>query len=228
TPVPDADRADRLDGWKQIAVYLQRGVRTVRRWEREEGLPVHRHVHRVLGSVYAFKSEIDLWQRADRALAVVRESPNALAEAASRSQSIAVLPFTNLSTDPDNAYFADGLTDEITADLSKVRALRVTSRTSAMTFKGTAKDCKTIARELGVRYVLEGSVRRAGRRLRITAQLVDASTDHHLWADKYDGDVEDVFAFQERLARVIVDALKLDLSADEDRRLGEHPIGSLP
>jgi non-specific serine/threonine protein kinase len=97
-----------------------------------------------------------------------------------------------------------------------------------MTFKGTGKDCKTIARELGVRYVLEGSVRRAGGRLRITAQLVDASTDHHLWADKYDGDVEDVFAFQERLARVIVDALKLELSADEERRLGEHAIGSLP
>ena len=155
-------------------------------------------------------------------------SPAAGKPSLAAEKSIAVLPFTNLSTDPENEYFADGLTDEVTADLSKVRALRVTSRTSAMTFKGTAKDCKTIARELGVRYVLEGSVRRAGRRLRITAQLVDASTDHHLWADKYDGGVEDVFAFQERLARVIVDALELELSADEARRLGERAIGSLP
>ena len=218
---------DRLDSWKEIAAYLRRGVRTVRRWETEEGLPVHRHVHHALGSVYAFRSEIDAWRQSER------RRPGALSRAAAQpsraaEKSIAVLPFTNLSTDPENEYFADGLTDEVTADLSKVRALRVTSRTSAMTFKGTAKDCKTIARALGVRYVLEGSVRRAGRRLRITAQLVDASTDHHLWADKYDGDVEDVFAFQERLARVIVDALKLELSADEDRRLAEHPIGSLP
>jgi TolB-like protein len=218
---------DRLDSWKEIAAYVRRGVRTVRRWETEEGLPVHRHVHRALGSVYAFKSEIDAWRQSERRRPAtpspVAGEPSPVAE-----KSIAVLPFTNLSTDPENEYFADGLTDEVTADLSKVRALRVTSRTSAMTFKGTAKDCKTIARELGVRYVLEGSVRRAGRRLRITAQLVDASTDHHLWADKYDGGVEDVFAFQERLARVIVDALELELSADEARRLGERAIGSLP
>ena len=138
-----------------------------------------------------------------------------------------MLPFTNRSTDRENEYFADGLTDEVTADLSKVRALRVTSRTSAMTFKGTAKDVKTIARELGVRYILEGSVRRAGSRLRITAQLIEASTDHHLWADNLDGSAEDVFAFQERLARVIVEALKLQLTADENRRLAERPIGNL-
>ena len=220
---------DRLDSWKEIAAYVRRGVRTVRRWENEEGLPVHRHVHRALGSVYAFKSEIDAWRQSGRrrpaaAAAVVPASPGTSGRFAGAEKSIAVLPFTNLSTDPENEYFADGLTDEVTADLSKVRALRVTSRTSAMRFKGTAKDCRTIARELGVRYILEGSVRRAGRRLRITAQLVDAGTDHHLWADKYDGDVEDVFAFQERLARVIVDALALELSADEDRRLAERPI----
>jgi tetratricopeptide (TPR) repeat protein len=96
-----------------------------------------------------------------------------------------------------------------------------------MALKDTAKDVKTIARELGVRYVLEGSVRRAGRRLRITAQLIDAATDDHLWADKYDGTVEDVFAFQEQLARVIVAALRLRLSPDEDRRLAERPVSNL-
>ena len=219
---------DRLDSWKEIAAYVRRGVRTVRRWEHEEGLPVHRHVHRSAGSVYAFKSEIDVWRQSERR----RPAPRAAAPARTETRrgaekSIAVLPFTNLSTDPENEYFADGLTDEVTADLSKVRALRVTSRTSSMTFKGTAKDARTIARELGVRYILEGSVRRAGSRLRITAQLIDASTDHHLWADKYDGSVEDVFAIQERLARVIVDALELQLTADEDRRLAERPIGNL-
>jgi TolB-like protein/thioredoxin-like negative regulator of GroEL len=218
---------DRLDSWKEIAAYLRRGVRTVRRWEREEGLPVHRHVHRVLGSVYAFKSEIDLWQRADRALAAARESPKPAPDAASRSQSIAVLPFLNLSTDPENAYFADGLTDEISADLSKVRSLRVISRTSSATFKGTTKDARTIARELGTRFLLEGSVRRADGRLRITAQLIDAEADTHLWAEKYDGSVEDVFAIQERIARVIVEALELRLSADEDRRLAQRGIDNV-
>jgi TolB-like protein len=221
---------DRLDSWKEIAAYVRRGVRTVRRWEREEGLPVHRHVHRALGSVYGFKSEIDAWRDSGRRRPA---APRASGPRGGRdpslgsAKSIAVLPFTNLSTDRENEYFADGLTDEITADLSRVRALRVTSRTSATTFKGTAKDVKTIARELGVRYILEGSVRRAGRRLRITAQLIDAGTDHHLWADNYDGSVEDVFAIQERLARVIVEALELQLSDEEDRRLAERPIGNL-
>jgi TolB-like protein/cytochrome c-type biogenesis protein CcmH/NrfG len=220
--------SDRLDSWKEIAAYLSRGVRTVRRWEHEEGLPVHRHVHKVLGSVYAFRSEIDAWRQTDSRRARARPAPPSDGETAIRPlKSIAVLPFTNLSVDPDNAYFADGLTDEVTADLSKVRTLRVISRTSSMAFKGTAKDVKTIARELGVRYVLEGSVRRAGGRLRITAQLIDAAADDHLWADKFDGAVEDVFAFQERLARTIVDALELRLSTDEERRLAERPIANL-
>jgi TolB-like protein len=220
---------DRLDSWKEIAAYLTRGVRTVRRWEREEGLPVHRHLHRVLGSVYAYKSEIEAWRQTGRR----RPAPSPSATAggseppAARIKSIAVLPFTNLSSDPENEYFADGLTDEVTADLSKVRALRVISRTSSMTFKRTTKDVKTIARELAVQYILEGSVRRAGRTLRITAQLIDAATDHHLWAHTYDGSVEDVFAIQARLARVIVEALELQLSADEDRQLTERPILNL-
>ena len=200
----------------------------MRRWEHEEGLPVHRHVHRVQGSVYAYRSEIDVWRKTEERHAALRSAADPGSALALRHlKSIAVLPFTNLSIDPENAYFADGLTDEVTADLSKVRALRVISRTSSMAFKDTSKDVKTIARELGVRYVLEGSVRRAGSRLRITAQLIDASTDNHLWADKFDGTVEDVFAFQERLARVIVEALELRLSTDEERRLAERPIANV-
>jgi TolB-like protein/thioredoxin-like negative regulator of GroEL len=216
---------DRLDSWKEIAAYLNRGVRTVRRWEAVEGLPVHRQLHRTQGSVYAFKSEIETWRKTAARQPVRR--PAAPGPARHPIKSIAVLPFTNLSTDPENAYFADGLTDEVTADLSKVRALRVISRTSAMTFKGSAKDVKTIAAELGVRYVLEGSVRRAGGWLRITARLIDASTDAHLWADKYDGPVADVFAFQERLARTIVGALEMRLSTDEERRLAERPVATV-
>ena len=220
---------DRLDSWKEIAAYLRRGVRTVRRWERDEGLPVHRHVHRVLGSVYAFKSEIDRWQqtggRRPATFTPARRRGRDLA--LGEVKSIAVLPFANLSADPENEYFADGLTDEVTADLSRMRALRVISRTSAMTFKRTTKDVSTIARELGVRYILEGSVRRAGDRLRVTAELIDAATDDHLWADKFDGSVEDVFAIQERLARVIVHALELRLTADEERRLADRPFADV-
>jgi TolB-like protein len=204
-------------------------VRTVRRWETEEGLPVHRHVHRTLGSVYAYKSEIDTWRRTRPA----RPRPRASADVQSGSaapgtrRSIAVLPFTNLSIDPDNAYFADGLTEELIADLSKVQLLRVISRTSSMVFKDSKQDVRTIARELGVQYVLQGSVRRAGKRLRISAQLIDPSRDDHLWAEHYDGTVEDVFAIQERLARLIVAALELRLSDDEQRRIAERPIPDL-
>lgn len=208
-------------------MYLNRSVRTVRRWEREEGLPVHRHLHRTLASVYAHKSELDAWRHGS--LRTPEPSPAKVFRAASaRTKSIAVLPFVNLSTDPENEYFADGLTDEVTTNLSKVRALRVISGTSSRTFRGTAKGAKTIAGELAVRYLLEGSVRRDGRRLRITAQLIDAMTDNHVWADTYDGTVEDVFAIQERIARVIVDALELRLTSDEEQRLAERPIDNLP
>src|SRR5439155_4289541 len=121
------------------------------------------------------------------------------------AKSIIVLPFENLSPDPDNQYFADGLTDEIIADLSKVRALRVISRTSAMQYRGTAKPIPAIAGEVNVRYALEGSVRRAGESLRITAQLIDARRDEHVWAEKYTGSIGDVFGIQEALSRSIVD-----------------------
>jgi TolB-like protein/Flp pilus assembly protein TadD len=139
-------------------------------------------------------------------------------------KSIVVLPFENLSPDPENAFFADGLTEELIADLSKVRALRVISRTSAMLLKGSQKDVPTIARELNVRYVLEGSVRRAGNSLRITAQLIEAANDAHLWAEKYSGTLEDVFDLQEQLSRSIVEALKVTLAPDEDRHLASRDI----
>jgi TolB-like protein len=219
---------DRLESWKEIAAYLNRGVRTVRRWETEEGLPVHRHVHRTLGSVYAYKSEIDVWRQTRPGRPAGPTPADGLRGAAAETMtSIAVLPFTNLSIDPENAYFADGLTEEVIADLSRVRRLRVISRTSSMVFKDTRKDLKTIARELGVRYVLQGSVRRAGSQLRISAQLIDASRDEHLWAENYDGTLEDVFTIQERLARLIVTALELRLTDAEQHHFTERPIRDL-
>jgi len=149
-----------------------------------------------------------------------RETPRTAREQAS----IVVLPFENLSPDPENAFFADGLTEEVITDLSQVRSLRVISRNSAMLLKGAKKETRTIGRELDVRYVLEGSVRRAGNALRIAAQLVDASTDTQLWAEKYTGALDDVFEIQERLSRTIVDALKVRLTPDEDRSLAARHL----
>jgi TolB-like protein len=139
-------------------------------------------------------------------------------------RSIIVLPFANLSPDADNAFFSDGLTEEIIADLAKVNALSVISRTSSMQLKGTTKDVRTIGRELGVQYVLEGSVRKAGASLRITAQLVDTATDAPLWSDKYSGTLDDVFEVQERVSREIVKALGVRLTSDEQRRLSARAI----
>ncbi|MFH0778392.1 MAG: protein kinase [Candidatus Eisenbacteria bacterium] len=141
-----------------------------------------------------------------------------------QEKSIVVLPFENLSPDPDQEYFSDGLTEEVISDLSNVRAVRVISRSSAMTFKGTKKKIPEIARELNVRYVLEGSVRKAGNSLRIAAQLIDAADDAHLWAEKYSGTLDDVFAIQEKVSLSIVDALKLKLTPDENRKIARRPI----
>jgi len=145
----------------------------------------------------------------------------------SETLSIAVLPFASLSGDAENDHFADGLTDEVITDLSMIRTLRVISRQSAMRLKGTDKDVQTIARELGVRYVLTGSVRRAGSNLRLTAQLVDAKADSPLWAEKFSGTLDDVFEIQEKLSRQIVDALRLRLTPAEDRRIAERPIADV-
>ena len=141
-------------------------------------------------------------------------------------KSIIVLPFENISADPKQDYFCDGMTEELISDLSKIHALRVISRTSSMMFKGTKKDLPTIAREVHVRYVLEGSVRKAGNNLRITAQLIDASTDAHLWAEKYGGTLDDIFDIQEKVSRSIADALRLKLTPEETERLIERPIPS--
>ena len=139
-------------------------------------------------------------------------------------KSIVVLPFDNMSPDPGDAYFSDGLTEEIITHLSYIRSLRVISRNSAMVLKGTQKSTRAIAEELDVQYVLEGSVRKAGDDLRITAQLIQAEEDEHLWAETYDGSMEDIFVIQEQTARSIVAALRLSLSTEEDQRLAERPI----
>ncbi|MCK4754508.1 MAG: hypothetical protein KAS58_04700, partial [Calditrichia bacterium] len=138
--------------------------------------------------------------------------------------SIVVLPFKDISPAGDNEYFSDGLTEEIIADLSRIRSLRVISRTSAMTLKGTDMDIRAIGEKLDIRYVLEGSVRKAGDERKITAQLNDAVGDAHIWVEEYNGTMEDVFDIQEKVSRSIVEALKIELNPSENRMIAARPL----
>ena len=132
--------------------------------------------------------------------------------------SIAVLPFANMSADPEQEFFSDGITEDIITALSHISRLLVVARNSTFTYKGQAVDVKQVSREQGVRYVLEGSVRKAGNRVRVTAQLIDATTGHHLWAERYDRDLEDIFAVQDEITREVVIALDVRLIRGEQAR----------
>jgi TolB-like protein/lipopolysaccharide biosynthesis regulator YciM len=270
----------RLDSWKEIAGYLKRHVTTVQRWERQEGLPVHRHVHDKLGSVYAYTSELDDWwrNRAERVEHAEREvqppssgadledaadADAALAGSATvhghlasrlgstgfalaafilaatvvglliargggrdrldvspaRIQAIAILPLANLSRVPDHDYFVDGITEALITELAKIQSLTVISRTSVMRYKENMKPLREVARELNVDGVVQGAVVRSGERVRITAQLVDARSDRHLWAETYERDLNDVFALQGELARAVAGAVQVTLTPQQQRHL---------
>ena len=141
--------------------------------------------------------------------------------------SIAILPFTNLSSDPEQDYFADGMVDEIITALSRFKALFVIARNSSFTYKGRAVDVKQVGRELGVRYVLEGSVRKAANRLRITGQLVDTATGAHLWADRFDGGLGDIFDLQDQVTESVVGAIAPAVEKAEIERAKRKPTESL-
>ncbi len=141
--------------------------------------------------------------------------------------SIAVLPFQNMSGDPEQEYFSDGMVEEIITALSRIRWLFVIARNSSFTYKGQAVDVKQVGRELGVRYVLEGSVRKGGNRVRITAQLIEAETGTHLWADRFDGSLENVFDLQDQVAISVAGVIEPTLEAAETRRSGERPTNDL-
>lgn len=254
SPAPRAE--DRLDSWKEIAAYLRRGVRTVKRWEKEEGLPVHRHVHRRLGTVYAYKPEIDAWWGTrgvrlgpdDQAGAGAVEAPRrrtrlllTLAVAAAALVALAfplwprgattpdtpgrvmlaVLPFENLSGDPNQEFFSDGLTEEMITELGQLNPVRlgVIARRSSMSYKGAKKSIPQVASELGVEYLLEGSVRRQGDRVRVTAQLIRATDQTHVWAQNYDRDLGGIVDMQSQVARAIADRIQLALDADRQLSL---------
>ena len=134
-------------------------------------------------------------------------------------KSILVLPFVNMSTDPEQEYFSDGLTEQLITNLSGIKDMRVISRTTSMQYKATKKDTKTIGREAGVSYIMEGSVRKYGKDIRITAQFIDANQDTHLWAETYRGTIEDIFDIQENVSSKIVEALRMQLTREEKKTL---------
>jgi adenylate cyclase len=187
------------------------------------GIMVSRVVHDQVQDKLGFEFE-DMGEQAVKNIArpiglhrihLTEQAPRSLSptlakteRAASERPSIAVLPFANMSGDPEQEYFADGISEDIITGLSKLRWFFVIARNSSFTYKGKAVDVKRAARDLGVRYVLEGSVRKGGNRLRITAQLIDAATGNHIWADRYDGELADVFALQDEITKKVVAAIE--------------------
>ena len=134
-----------------------------------------------------------------------------------------MLPFANLSNDPEQEYFADGITDDLTTDISRIQGSLVIARNTAFTYKGKPVDAKKIGRELGVRYVLEGSVQRSGKQVRINTQLIDAETGAHLWAERFDRNIGDLFALQNEITARIASALQSQLAIAESRRPTDNP-----
>jgi TolB-like protein/Tfp pilus assembly protein PilF len=275
--------SDRLDSWKDVAAYLKRDVSTVQRWERREGLPVHRHLHDKLGSVYAFRSELDVWSRSRRLrheqtnnrvmetqaassssgttkngvassadASVLSQAPSEIGRPrwarqwviaaglttlaviaivyglyrsrvasapGSEIRSLVVLPLENLSGDSAQEFFAAGMTEELIGSLAQIRALRVVSRTSAMSLKGSTKSLPTIARELNVDAVLEGSVQRSDGRVKIWLQLLHAPTDTHLWARDYERELTDVLKLQNEVARAVAEEIRVRITPEERARM---------
>src|SRR2546423_204109 len=167
-------------------------------------------------------------RRAVRSVEVEEDGRRSAASLPIAEKSIAVLPFENLSRDPDNAFFTDGVQDEILTDLAKIADLKVISRTSVMQYKsGAQRNLREIAQQLGVAHLLEGSVQRAGGKVRVNAQLIDARTDAHQWAENFDRDIADVFAIQSEIAKAIADQLQAKLSPSEKTAIEQKPTSDV-
>lgn len=221
-PAVSPERAhDRLISWKEVAAHLGCSVATAQRWERQEGLPVHRHQHRQLGSIIAFRSEIELWaeQRGRNLHAALPEVGSA---------SLAVLPFDNYTGDPRKEYLCDGFTEELITELGQRYSdrLKLIARTSVMQFKRTCQPVDRVARQLGVEYVVEGSIARKGTEYRVSAQLIEAARQRHVWAECYRGKLRDVFALPQAIARRCAE--KLDLAAEVSSPIAAGYTGFSP
>ena len=203
----------RLESWKEIAVYLNRGVRTVRRWEKEEGLPVHRQAHKKLGTVYAHESELDAWREGRRAPRTDSRQAADAEGSAPRRVMIAVLPFDSLADSGESDYIADGLTEEMISHLGRFspETLGVIARTTVMLYRRTDRSVREIAADLKVDYVVEGTVRREGDRVRVTAHLIHAADQAHRWSNTYEQTIGSILVLQRDLASDIVAGVRLTL-----------------
>ncbi len=208
---PQLAAGDRLDSWKEIAAHLKRDVRTLFRWEAQENLPIYRHGHKKRSTVYAFRSELDAW----------RTSRQPRPTSTKRRVMLAVLPFAGLGADLEHAYFCDGMTEELIAQLGRLSPdrLGVIARTSVMQFKGTTQRVMAIGEELGVDYIVEGSARCDSGRVRITAQLIQARDESHVWAECYERNLSDILLLQNEIARSIVGEIQLTVTPEESRRV---------
>jgi len=266
-PPSAPSQGDRLDSWKEIAAYLRRDESTVRRWEKD-GLPVHRHQHKLRAAIFAYKSELDTWwNNSEHNVAHPQPSPSTPLEpgagfaatkatsgpgpqtirrvsallllavimataywgwhnmargaAPAKSVMLAVLPLVNLSGNPNDEYFSDGLTEEMITQLSRLQPdrLGVIARTSTMSYKQTQKHVDEIGRELNVDYLLEGSVRRDSEHVRISVQLIRTSDQTHIWAENYQRDLRDILVLQSDVATAVAHEISLKLSVEERANL---------
>src|SRR5438876_4280866 len=160
-------------------------------------------------------------------ISVERPSGDVAASVGQERPSIAVLPFVNMSGDPEQEYFSDGITEDIITDLSKVSGLFVVARNTAFTYKGKHVDVQEVAKRFGVNFILEGSVRKAGARVRVTGQLINGKDSGHLWADRYNRDLTDIFAIQDEITHAIVEQLKVKLLPQEKKSIGQTPTGNV-
>jgi TolB-like protein/Flp pilus assembly protein TadD len=245
---------ERLDSWKEIASYLKREVRTLHRWEAHEGLPIHRHLHKERGSVYAYKSELDSWWNNRRAV-LERVAPAAQAKGQpgrlrlisvvvgmafllggtiylvgpwlwpqhgrTRKVMLAVLPFENLSGQPEEEYFSDGLTDELITQLGGLEPfqLGVIARTSAMQYKHAGKSASQVGHELGVDYILEGTVRREGNLVRVAIKLVQVTDQTQLWTESYERNLGNILAFHADMTRDVARRIQIQLAPQKQATL---------
>ncbi len=191
--------------------------------EKEKRSPVKRMSILIgIAAVVVLAAAVGIWQLYSRRPTIEPASVEKMAFPLPEKPSIAVLPFVNLSDDPKQEYFVDGMTEDLITDLSKLSGLFVIARNSVFTYKGKPVKVKQVAQELGVKYVLEGSVRRVGDQVRINVQLINATTGGHLWAERYDGSLEDVFALQDQVTEQIVAALAVNLTDEEEAQQTRH------
>jgi TolB-like protein/Tfp pilus assembly protein PilF len=213
--------AERLDSWKEIAVYLRRDVRTVQRWEKKEGLPVYRHQHEKLGSIFAYRSELAAWFKGRQQHAAVPEEKD------DGKIKLVVLPFTNLNAGKKEDYFSDGLTEEMTTGITRLQSgrLAVIAHDTAMHYRPGSKAFAQMKQDLGVDYVLAGKVRRAGHRVRVTAHLTEVENHTQVWAETYERDLSDILALQAEIAQAIAAEIQVVLNRSAHARLADLQRG---